>query len=124
MANAPDLWPADIAETTMRTPISILREQGRALGDKTSQLVIGDVTTQTSGGKFYHSFNLRVSTVDYTYQLFRVHHGVMLYPVTITWRNKAFEGPTEDEFLELLRHIFNDETTKQIVKSLVAQGRG
>ena len=44
---ADDLWPENIAESNMVTPVSILREQAALLGDKTKQLVTGEVQTTT-----------------------------------------------------------------------------
>ena len=38
---ADDLWPDNIAESNMVTPVAILREQAALLGDKTKQLVTG-----------------------------------------------------------------------------------
>ena len=43
------------------------------LGEKTKQLVMGEVVTQTTGTLFVHSFFLVVPTLNYRYELFRAH---------------------------------------------------
>ncbi len=49
MANAiPDLWPDEIAELDVLTPVAILRVQAGQLRQKTRGLVEADVGTMTS----------------------------------------------------------------------------
>lgn len=43
-----DLWPADIGEPNIRTPVSILREQASLLGEKTNNIVEGQVAEITT----------------------------------------------------------------------------
>ena len=38
-----DLWPDDIAENKTRSPFSIFKEQGKYLGRKTNNLVLGKI---------------------------------------------------------------------------------
>ena len=58
MPDTDDLWPANIADTNLTTPITILKQQAALLGQKTQQLATGEVTTQTLGDRFVHSFRI------------------------------------------------------------------
>ena len=46
MPDTNDLWPANIADSNLTTPVTILKEQAALLGEKTRQLVKGEVVTQ------------------------------------------------------------------------------
>ena len=80
---ADDLWPENIAESNMVTPVAILREQAALLGDKTKQLVTGEVQTTTTGNMFVHSFSVAAPTLNYRYELFRVQHPAAFYPLVL-----------------------------------------
>ena len=43
--NIPDLWPDDIAVTSLQVPVTILRQQATLLGEKTKNLVEGEVSS-------------------------------------------------------------------------------
>ncbi|MDP2997749.1 MAG: hypothetical protein Q8N47_09690 [Bryobacterales bacterium] len=123
-----DLWgrfePAEV-----RTPLSILRQQAALLGDKTNHLVEARVNTYALGPNIYHAFNLVVPALeDYTYQLFRVSHGVELYPVSansteghLQWHR---ELENEEAFVGWLSSSFSSEATKRIISTLMAQAAG
>ena len=42
-----DLWAEDIGVTTVKTPVAILKEQASLLGNKTQNLVIGEVLSSS-----------------------------------------------------------------------------
>ena len=67
----------------MVTPVSILREQAALLGDKTKQLVTGEVQMSTTGNLFVHSFYVAAPTLNYRYELFRVQHPAAFYPLVL-----------------------------------------
>jgi hypothetical protein len=120
-----DLWPQDIAESNMVTPVSILKEQAALLGDKTSQLVKGEVVTQAVGNFFHHQFFVVAPTLSYRYELFLVTHGVSFYPITL---KRPFETtapmlPNEDAFKQALKDIFASPQTLNVVHSILAQVR-
>lgn len=114
-----DLW-GGFEPAAVRTPVSILRQQAALLGDKTKHLVQARVVTKTDRSAFYHSFRLLVPALDeYTYELFSVHHGVDLYPVTAYGEARPLK--TEDEFVEWLRALLSSESTKRIISNLMGQ---
>ena len=62
MPDTNDLWPANIADSNLVTPITILKEQAALLGEKTRQLVKGEVVTQATGNLFVHYFYIAAPT--------------------------------------------------------------
>jgi hypothetical protein len=118
-----DLWPSNIGDTTLVTPVSILKEQSELLGQKTRQLVSGEVTTQTTGNLFVHSFYLWAPALGYRYELFRASHGVSFYPLNLTYLNNNTQIKSEAEFKERLKEIFSAQHTVTTVQSILAMSR-
>ena len=56
-----DLWPDDIEHTSVKAPVTILREQGTFLGRKTSNLVEGEITVGSNSDIPSGSFSLTLS---------------------------------------------------------------
>jgi len=80
MPDTNDLWPENIADSNLVTPVSILKQQAALLGEKTRQLVKGEVVTQTTGNLFVHYFYIAAPTLSYKFELFTLSHGVNFYP--------------------------------------------
>ncbi len=120
---AEDFWPANIAESDMVTPLAILREQGSLLGEKTRQLVRGEVETQTVGSMLVHHFYVVAPTLNYRYELFSAQHGVSFYPLSMRHKNEAVSAKDEGEFKEKLKAILGDAHTVKVVQSILAQVR-
>jgi hypothetical protein len=80
-----DLWPEQLEDTEIRSPVSILREQATLLGSKTNNLVQADVEIgNTATGNFlYHFFIVAPTLNNYHYRLFSVEHDIALYPSLI-----------------------------------------
>ena len=145
-----DLWPVDLAFADIKTPVAILREQAYLLGQKTNNVIEGEVTSTTedyslpydmvsriasftmSEGEldamkknnptFYHSFYVKVPTLgNYRYKLFYVEHPINLYPVILHREGKATKCEDEEEFGEALRKAFADPNTLRIISSLRSQ---
>lgn len=107
----------------MVTPVSILREQAALLGPKTNQLVKAEVSTRTEAeGALTHLFLLAVPTLDnYKFELFRVYHSMLLYPLLLTWGNAAHQLEDEKSFRDRLAVVLGSQTTKNTVNALLAQ---
>ena len=120
-----DLWPSNIADAKLVTPVSILKEQAALLGEKTKQLVKGEVSTEASGDEFDHGFYIVAPTLNYRYKLFNVAHGVSFYPLTINWRADPLPHklPDEQSFKDMLKRIFGAKSTLDVVHSILAQVR-
>jgi len=115
-----DLWPSNIADTKLVSPISILKDQAALLAEKTKQLVKGEVTTQVTGTLLVHSFFLVAPTLNYRYELFRAQHHVSFYPLVVTWGNTTTQLLSEGEFKQKLQQIFSAQHTVNIVQSILA----
>jgi hypothetical protein len=122
---AEDLWPENIAESNLVTPVSILKEQAALLGEKTQQLVKAEVDTQAAGDNFVHTFYIVAPTLSYRYQLFEVDHGVSFYPINVLWRQEPLprKYPDEQSFRAVVKQIFASKSTLNVVHSILAQVR-
>lgn len=119
MATVPE-FRGEIESAEVRTPVAMMREQASLLGAKTRYAIEGKIETEIQEGEFYHSFNLVVPALDhFMYLLFRVHHGVSLYPVQAESPYKELK--TEEEFSDWLRQRLSSPGTKKIVGNLLAQ---
>jgi hypothetical protein len=119
MAAQTDLW-GEISELAVRTPVAILREQAALLGTKTKNLVEARVTTEPHGNAFLHRFDLVAPPLDnYTYNLFNVRHGIDFYPIQVWGEEKKLDS--EEEFLNWLGEKLSAESTKRVIRNLVAQ---
>jgi len=119
----PDFW-GDLEVDTTVTPSMILKQQAALLGVKTKHLLDAEVRTEASGGSFFHSFCLVVPGLDnYTYELFRVYHGVSLYPVAVL-RDQVRPFKTEEEFTSWVHQRLSSPDTKRIVANLLSLARG
>jgi hypothetical protein len=118
-----DLWPANVADSNLITPITILKEQAALLGEKTRQLVKGEVTTQAAGAMFVHSFNIVAPTLSYKFELFTASHGVNFYPLVLRRLNDTISCNSESDFKDKLKEIFASQHTLNVVHSILAQVR-
>ena len=123
MPDTNDFWPANIADSNLITPVTILKEQAALLGEKTRQLVKGEVVTQTTGNLFVHYFYIAAPTLNYKFELFNVSHLVNFYPLTLTYLNTVSQIKSEAEFKEKLKEIFAAPHTLNVVHSILAQVR-
>jgi len=81
-----DLWPKDIDIVNVTPPVAILREQAAVLGNKTKNLVLGEVTPavgETSEKFLYAFFIVGPVLGGYRYRLLTIRYPVEMYPVEI-----------------------------------------
>src|SRR5580704_15217123 len=103
---ADDLWPTNIADANLLTPVTILKEQAALLGEKTRQLVTGEVATPATGNLFVHHFYIVAPTLNYKYELFSISHGVSFYPTTLRHSSNPVQITSEGALKDNLKHIF------------------
>jgi hypothetical protein len=118
------LWPDDIGESDLVTPVSIMREQAALLGERTENLVTAEVVTAANGPFIIHNFILEAPALSYRYQLFSADHQVSLYPVDVNYNKTTTRCTDEAQFRQKLGQILGADATKQIVRALKAQSRG
>ncbi len=120
---ADDLWPDNIGDSKLITPVAILKEQAVLLGEKTKQLVVGEVSTGILGPMFVHSFCISAPTIKYRYELFTASHAINFYPLTVQFASQKTLLGNEDAFRAKLKSIFSDAHTLTVVHSILAQVR-
>jgi len=120
-----DLWPGDIGESELRTPLAILKEQATLLGAKTGQLVTAEVESRAEDEWFFHRFYLVAPALEYKYKLFTVRHPISLYPMFTYSGGGPWSAPIDSEagFLDWLRKALTSEETRRIVRALIAQSK-
>jgi hypothetical protein len=118
-----NLWPDNIADSNLITPVTVLKQQAALLGEKTRQLVKGEVVTQASGNLFVHYFYIVAPTLSYKFELFTLSHGVNFYPLVMRYLNETISLPSESEFKGKLKEIFAAPHTLNVVHSILAQVR-
>ena len=123
MADTNDFWPANIADSNLTTPVTILKEQAALLGEKTRQLVKGEVVTQATGTLLVHYFYIAAPTLSYKFELFNFQHRVNFYPLVMRYRNNTASLNSESKFKEKLKEIFGAQRTLNVVHSILAQVR-
>ncbi|MEN8221399.1 MAG: hypothetical protein ABFS56_34690 [Pseudomonadota bacterium] len=121
-----NLWPDDIGISSLRAPVTILREQAGFLSDKTLHIVEGAVRTKTSDeNKFLHTFYLEAPALDrYRFYLFSIEHDTNFYPLNIlSEEGQSIVAKSEDDFTTQLADLFASEKTKKVIHALIAQSQ-
>jgi hypothetical protein len=132
MTEIPDLWPAQIGKgASVVTPLAILRTAATQLGERTQQLVTGNVEQElVLGNKFRLEFYLEIPSLDhYRFRLLRVEHDIdSFYPALghVTRKigdRKDVDLQSEKEFYDWLKEIFSSQETTKLINTLMQQLR-
>ena len=133
-----DLWPDEIKSIEVVSPVTIIKEQGKILGRKTNNIVVGEVKTLNSrpiSYDFGYSFSLVSSPLNYQYQLFKFYFTIDNYPVFISvddsikiekfkdLSNELIEVQSEEELMKILKKIFSATKTLKVITGLLAQSQ-
>jgi len=109
---------------TMRTPLSILREQAAALTQKTSGLLVGEVTTpkqSSADDELSIGLSIKVPALNnYVYHILNYQQPIVLYPGTLRTRfdNDWHEVPDHQAFIDLLQKILSSAEVGRIIEAL------
>ena len=128
----PDLWPDDFGQESEPSPVSILRQQGMSLGQRTQNFVLGKVYSRGIDQKtFEHTFALYAPLLGYERPILGVSHGLGLYPARIALdpiltrggddSGTVYEAHSSAEFIDTLGKVLKSDETKEIVRALLAQ---
>ena len=126
------LWPSFGEIPVIKTPKVILKEQASYLENVTSGFIITEVVTAahpTLLNKVSHSLRITAPKVEnYTTIIVEVDHDMIkLYPLTVISRIKAmpvsYTAANEEEFLDLLKKVFEEKETIDTVQSLLIQSK-
>jgi hypothetical protein len=126
MTSKKNLWGELPTAETIRTPYTILKEQGSVLSEITNGLLIGEVVVNNQRDNFFDLI-LRIKAPalnNYTYSVVEVRQPIQLYPVTITnllGHTVIGKYPSEEEFENALGEILSSPEVKQVISGLLAQ---
>lgn len=120
-----DLWPDFEDVPKINSPRSIMNEQGKFLSQKTKNLLNVEITSFNNGdGKISNRFAIVAPLLkNYAYSLFSLTHGPIYYPCEIRFKNFVYEIKDEVTLRVVLREIFNDQSSKDIISSLLGQSK-
>lgn len=131
-----DLWLDEIKSTEIISPVTIIKEQGKILGRKTNNIVVGEVKHIDSNQfPFAYGFALVCSTINYEYYLFDFLFPIEMYPVIIIpdnsianelslpSRNPEITIESEQGLIESLKKIFSAQKTVKIITTLLSQSQ-
>lgn len=122
-----DLWGEIPSTEGLRTPLLILREQAALLGQKTGNILEGDVHVSRAGDNFRASLRIVAPALDnYIYTVLHITYPMISYPVRVL----DVEGPpieqncqNEEAFIEVLKRILSSDRVKKAITSLLAQSK-
>ena len=118
-----DFWPDDLMEGIPTTPKDILQYQAAKLGEKTRNLITGEIETRVAkDGDFVHKLLICIPSLNnYKYELMWVFHGISLYPVT---DDDNIEYNTEASFKGFVREKLSSPDTIKLIKAFISQAKG
>lgn len=100
--------------------------------DISNEMPLNSVELNEDLTKFRYGFYILAPALgNYRYKLFTIWHDVNLYPVNFTTdediKNEIYpdkntiSAKSEEEFLEILKKIFQSKRTKQIIRAIFSQ---
>jgi len=119
--NTPNLWP-DFESANVQTPRKILLEQAAFLGEKTAHILRAEVIlVPTSKQRFRYTLNIVAPALNnYRVHFLSIDHEHSIYPVSvITSEGHISMAYNEKEFIMLLKAIFNNKETIDLVNKLI-----
>jgi hypothetical protein len=118
MENSKNLWPEfkKMLDEKIRTPLDILHEQAEYLNHELKNIIIGQVNTRSDDTYITHIFYLIVPTLNnYHYSLFKVKHGLLLFPVYI------YEGAKPKSDIETTTELSAASATLKIYSDILSK---
>lgn len=128
-ATIPDLWPTDFNVGSEPSPATILRQQGYILGERTRNVVFGEVESSMAGEAFSHHFFINAPFCKVRQFTLIASHGLQPYPVRLVVVGvggvhlREATAANAEHFSELLRAMLASPQIIQLVGSLMAQAR-
>lgn len=122
-ALANNLWGQLPTLANVKTPLSVLREQGRILEQQTMGMLAGLITTRTnSNGELVHAFYIQAPLLaDYSHLLLSVVHSAPTFPLRIEFQGKKIPVKSIDAFERALGGLLKNPSTTSVITSLLAE---
>jgi len=110
---------------TMRTPLTILREQATALTEQTNGLLVGQVETkQQTDGNLSVQLEATVPALnDYRVRILNYEQPIGLYPGRLSGTGMTVYETidNEDDFVIVVKKVLSSQAIKNILTSLMSQ---
>ena len=122
----PNLWPEDLLDEQMLSPKAIMDRQAAMFTERTDGRLTGTVLTRVLGRDFSHTMYIVAPALgDYQYFLLRIRHPVdALFPLRVSVVERDDGGEECGDlrgFVLTLRGVLNEQTTRELVRVLLAQ---
>ena len=130
MSTAENLWGEIPTQSDVRAPVVILREQASKLSELTNMLLLGNVEVARQYDEIVITLSIIAPSLQtYTYEVLRVVHGALMYPVKVFDVNNvlgrnAYQGiecDNEADFKVTVTEILRSDKVRQVIASLLAQ---
>jgi hypothetical protein len=107
-----NLWPPAFKKEIANSPAVILREQATMLGEKTRNLVQGEVVhNEKFQDKFSYVFFIVAPTLGhYRYKLLSLEHSIEMYPLKISVEDEILNEISSESY-ERTEILINPQTT-------------
>jgi hypothetical protein len=135
-----DLWPNIKDVPKRKTPSIILEEQASLLKEKTQDIVQAEIKRTTMVVfkeeiiklPFIYEFFIKAPILKYKYKLFSIAYDILLYPTyfdidreieqeMLGGKQDRINANNEEEYLEILKRIFNSQKTIKIIQAIISQ---
>jgi hypothetical protein len=143
MNNKNDLWPDDIVpKVKLELPVNILKEQGVTLGEKTGNIIRGEVESNSDAKLFVYKFYITSPALGYKYELLQIRHEIAIYPVFVLMETEILNetrqavletipdgislgsgnliAENSNAFKEILKLIFGSTKARRVISSLIS----
>jgi hypothetical protein len=108
--------------STIRTPLSILREQASAITEQTKGALVGIVEAHTTGPRMDVQLDLSVPALnDYRYRVLSYRQPIELYPGFLIIDERYQKIADEKAFVEGIKEVLSSSEMAHIVGALLAQ---
>ena len=130
-ATIPDLWPSDFGvDAKQLSPSTILRQQGYKLGERTHDVVFGEVeSAYDATNVFGHAFFITAPFIKVRQRAIEVWHNLDGYPATVILTDGTGRRIREEivdsveKFIKVLREMLATPHIVQLIGSLISQAR-
>ncbi len=110
----------------IKTPSSMLAEQGKMLSEVTNGRLQGQVKKIQSNNMFTYELSVVVPALaNYSQKILKVVHDLTIYPVMLSHEQsgKEYTAKNDIEFMEYLGEILSSDENRLIISGLNAQVR-
>ena len=121
-----NLWGSLDGFKKIKTPLSIVREQGELLTQATQGILEGYVKIESQAENIRFSFSIIATRLNqYRYEVLKVSHPVTIYPVVVlntVERKRSWEECLSEEiFLSKIKSILSSSEMRRVIESLLSQ---